>query len=157
LAIKYVSANNSPKTFLQQAIDVSNGQMFGTLSCTLVLHPDTSKALGADLDDLVSQINYGTVGINVWACFMVSNPWGTWGAFPGHSDMDIQSGKGIQGNCARYTNVVKSTIRGEWKDPILAALVNVTPKQAAVARAATTFGVYDSVGTLLGAAKAVFF
>lgn len=85
-----LSAGNDPKKFFDMAADFANNKLFGTLSATVICPPSSEAAIGGS-DYMIEKLNYGIIGYNVFsaqAFFYQSLPWG---AYPGHSDKDIQS------------------------------------------------------------------
>lgn len=84
----------TPSDFLNAAVDFANERMWGTLAAALTVPQDFQKHFADELDQAVDRLNYGTVGINQWpgvAFALMSTPWG---AFPGATLHDIQSGIG---------------------------------------------------------------
>ncbi|MEA2573675.1 MAG: hypothetical protein QOH93_973 [Chloroflexia bacterium] len=100
----------SPAEFLQQAVRFANETLAGTLSANLIVHPKTAKALGPALEEALSDLRYGSVGVNCWAGYGWMFPVLTWGAFPGHSLNDIQSGIGVVHNTFMFDRPQKSVI-----------------------------------------------
>ncbi|WP_146454439.1 aldehyde dehydrogenase family protein [Rubripirellula tenax] len=84
----------SPTEFLNHAVDFANDQMWGTLAAALTVPRDFERTRNAELNKAVDRLKYGVVGINQWpgvAFALMSTPWG---AFPGATLDDIQSGIG---------------------------------------------------------------
>ena len=76
--------------------------------------PRTRRALGDRFEEILSRLRYGTIGVNVWAgtgCFVAQ---ATWGAFPGHTRDDIQSGTGVVHNAWLFERPQKSVIDGPF-------------------------------------------
>lgn len=86
-----LDADNA-RDFLREATRFGNDEIWGTLSCIIVVDPKTAKREAGELDAAVANLRYGAIGINVWSglVFGISSP--PWGAAPGHSPEDIQSG-----------------------------------------------------------------
>ena len=90
LSFKYFKTGNDPAAFFEKTVPFANDKIFGSLSCSVAIHPKSLSALGKEnFDKYVCQLNWGTVGINVWAGFMPANPYGTWGAPPGRHDGEL--------------------------------------------------------------------
>jgi len=158
LGIKYIDSNNNTSDYLKKASAIVNEKCFGSLSCTVVIHPSTRKTLGSKFDEFIYDLNWGTIGINIWAGFMAINPYGTWGApVNRHVDTDIQSGTGKMGNALLIKNSNKSIMDGDWGDPILVRLMD-TPNKAGTkrARAFTNLAVQQSIGALVNLLVAIF-
>jgi aldehyde dehydrogenase (NAD(P)+) len=88
----------TPAEFLEEAVAFANGQLKGTLGASLIAHPRTLAELGPALEQGISRLRYGAVGVNSWVALAFALAEGTWGAFPGHEDRDIQSGQGVVHN-----------------------------------------------------------
>ncbi len=101
-----------PAEFLHNAVRFCNEKLYGTLGATLIVHPKTMRELGPGLEEAISDLRYGSVSINVWtaAAFLLSQ--GTWGAFPGHTYEDIQSGIGVVRNSYLFDKPEKTVSRG---------------------------------------------
>ena len=84
----------SAMAFLSAAVDFANEQMWGTLSAALTVPREFAKRKSAALDLAIERLRYGIVGINQWpgvAFALMSTPWG---AYPGSTLHDVQSGIG---------------------------------------------------------------
>jgi acyl-CoA reductase-like NAD-dependent aldehyde dehydrogenase len=109
--------------FVDKAVAFCNGTLWGTLNVTLIVHPksmedpDTAKAV----ERAIANLRYGTVSVNHWAAIgygLVVTPWG---AFPGHTPQDIQSGVGVVHNTLMFSRVQKTVVRSPfyvWPKPI---------------------------------------
>jgi aldehyde dehydrogenase (NAD(P)+) len=96
--------------FLQRAVDFCNDRLYGTLSVNLIVHPKTRRELGADFDRAIAALRYGGIGINAWvgAAFLIARA--AWGAYPGHSYTDVQSGIGIVHNALMFDKPLKTVV-----------------------------------------------
>jgi acyl-CoA reductase-like NAD-dependent aldehyde dehydrogenase len=104
-----------PTQFLLKAVAFCNERLWGTLSACILIHPQTEQAMGSNLEAAIAELKYGTIGINHWP--VLSFVWGstTWGAFPGHSCADIQSGIGVVHNAHMFDNPERSVIYGPFR------------------------------------------
>ncbi len=100
--------------FLRNAVQFCNEKLYGTLGVTILIQPKTIKQLGQDFEVLLTKLHYGAIGINIWsaAAFMLVQA--TWGAFPGHTTGDIQSGFGFVGNSFLFEKPERTVIRGSF-------------------------------------------
>jgi aldehyde dehydrogenase (NAD(P)+) len=100
--------------FLRNAVQFCNEKLYGTLGATILIHPGTMKQLGPDFETALSALHYGSIGINIWnaAAFLLVQA--TWGAFPGHTSGDIQSGIGFVGNSFLFEKPERTVIRGSF-------------------------------------------
>ena len=101
--------------FLQHAVDFCNDKLYGTLSVNLIVHPTTRRQLGADFDRAIADLRYGGIGINAWvgAAFLVARA--AWGAYPGHSYADVQSGIGVVHNALMFDKPLKTVVSAPFR------------------------------------------
>ena len=100
------------EAFLAEAVRFVNERVWGTLSATVVVSPQslrdppTARALERALVDL----RYGTVALNLWAGwgFGIGTPWG---GRPGSAPPEIQSGHGFVHNTGMLEGVEKTVLR----------------------------------------------
>jgi acyl-CoA reductase-like NAD-dependent aldehyde dehydrogenase len=109
-----LSATNA-KEFLEKAVDFCNDTLLGTLNCCVIIHPENVKALGPYFEDAVADLKYGSVVINHWPALSYGLGCTTWGAFPGHTYDDIQSGIGVVHNSFLFDKPEKSVIFGPFR------------------------------------------
>lgn len=102
------------ETYLRDAVAFANDRLHGTLGANIIAHPATMREYGASLDDAVANLRYGCVGINAWTgvgYFVNETPWG---AYPGHTLADIQSGIGVVHNSYFLRGTEKSVVRAPF-------------------------------------------
>lgn len=100
--------------FLENAVRFCNTRLWGTLNASLLVHPRTEKALGERLDAAIDALHYGTVVINHWAALAYAFGSTPWGAAPGHTRDNIQSGVGVVHNAYMLDAPAKTVIRGPF-------------------------------------------
>ncbi len=108
---------SSAAEFIGLAVQMANERLWGTLNCTLIVHPQSLKdpAVAAALERGIADLRYGTVALNSWAAIgygLVVTPWG---AFPGHDIYDIQSGSGVVHNTLMFDRVQKTVVRTPFR------------------------------------------
>ncbi len=101
--------------FLDKAVDFANDELMGTLGANLLAHPATISELGDAFDTAVANLRYGTVAINSWTGLAFLTPRASWGAFPGHTIDDIQSGIGVVHNAFLLDDVERTVVRGPFR------------------------------------------
>ncbi|MGW5918663.1 aldehyde dehydrogenase family protein [Nocardia fluminea] len=101
--------------FLRAAVDVSNEQFVGTLGVNIIAHPKTLRQLGAALDRAIADLRYGTVAINAWTGVGYLTARASWGAFPGHTLDDVQSGIGVVHNALLIEDPERTVVRGPFR------------------------------------------
>ena len=67
------------------------------------------------LDQAIADLRYGTIAVNAWTGVGYLTARATWGAFPGHSTTDIQSGRGVVHNALLFERPQKSVVRGPFR------------------------------------------
>ena len=101
---------SDPAAFLQAAVDFCNNTLWGTLGANIIIHPKTMRQLGPAFEQAVADLKYGCVAINAWTGvgFLLTQT--TWGAYPGHTTDNIQSGIGVVHNSKLFDKAEKSVI-----------------------------------------------
>lgn len=102
--------------FIKKATDFCNDVVWGTLSMTLLADPRTmsDSAAGAAIEQAVADLRYGSIGVNLWHAMSFAFSTTAWGAYPGHTVTDIQSGTGFVGNAFLFARPQKSVVRGPF-------------------------------------------
>ncbi len=105
--------SNDPIDFLDKAVEFANKRLWGTLSATLVVHPKLQKDPQAHnaVERAITQLRYGTVCVNAFPgmSFAFGSP--PWGAYPGSTPGDIQSGQGWVHNTSMLEGIEKVVAR----------------------------------------------
>ncbi|HEY7723958.1 MAG TPA: aldehyde dehydrogenase family protein [Anaeromyxobacteraceae bacterium] len=87
--------SDDPAEFLDAAVRFANERLWGTLSAAVIVHPATARGERAALDRAVRDLRYGSVCLNLWPGFGYAAGTLPWGAFPGSTLRDVQSGRGF--------------------------------------------------------------
>ncbi|WP_239123865.1 aldehyde dehydrogenase family protein [Rhizocola hellebori] len=117
--------------FLNAAVDVANDRLHGTLGANLIVDPRTQRRLGIQLRECIARLRYGTIGINAWTGVGYLTARATWGAFPGHTLEDIQSGRGVVHNSLLLHRPERTVVYGPFRPlprSILTGTLSITPK-----------------------------
>lgn len=101
--------------FLSKAVSFLNDRVWGTLNCMVVIDPRTQKKIQHTLDQALMDLRYGTVAVNHWPAVGYGFVVTPWGAHPGHTMKDIQSGIGVVHNTLFFEKVQKTVIQGPFK------------------------------------------
>ena len=101
--------------FLAAAVTAANNRLRGTLGANLIIHPDIRRALGEAFERHVAALRYGTIGINAWTGVGYLTADATWGAFPGHTLDDIQSGIGVVHNALLLDDPERTIVEGPFR------------------------------------------
>ncbi len=116
---------DTPSDYLRNAITFCNEELYGTLGATLLIHPKTIKELGNEFEDHIANLKYGAIGINIWNAVTFMLPQCAWGAYPGHTYDDIQSGIGVVHNSLMLDHTEKSVLFGPFRT--LPRALNLAP------------------------------
>ncbi|MEU4317758.1 aldehyde dehydrogenase family protein [Nocardia fluminea] len=101
--------------FARAAARTANEAFVGTLGVNVIVKPDTIDELGEAFDDLIENLRYGTIAINAWTGVGYLTPTASWGAFPGHTIDDVQSGIGVVHNAWLIDRVERTVVRGPFR------------------------------------------
>lgn len=104
--------------FLNQIPAVANQQLWGTLSCSVLIDPATAAAHAQAFDHAIAQLRYGTIAVNTWSGIAYSLGSIPWGAFPGNSLADIGSGRGMVHNAYQFDHPQKTVLHAPFRVPI---------------------------------------
>jgi acyl-CoA reductase-like NAD-dependent aldehyde dehydrogenase len=103
------------EAFLRSAIVYCNEKLHGTLGANIIIHPATRRAIGDKWNSIVAELKYGCVGVNAWTgvgFLVVQAPWG---AYPGHTREDIQSGIGFVHNTYMFDRVERTVVEAPFR------------------------------------------
>lgn len=102
----------SPVDFLARATDFVNERVFGTLCASVTLPSHFRRDSSADVESCLERLRYGAVCINQWsglAYGFVSPPWG---AYPGATIENVESGIGSVHNTYLLDRFEKTVLEG---------------------------------------------
>lgn len=107
-----LSASNTNE-FILNAVDFCNTRLWGTLNATLIVHPTTQKdpALSGAVENAITWLKYGTVAVNAYPAMSFAFGTPPWGAHPGSTPVDIQSGTGFVHNARMLEGIEKVVMR----------------------------------------------
>lgn len=119
------------QAFLDRAVTTANDEFTGTLGINVIARPSTLKELGAGFEDALARLRYGCIAVNAWTGLGFLTPTASWGAFPGHTLDDVQSGIGVVHNALLLENPERTVVRGPFR-PSPRSLLNgersITPR-----------------------------
>jgi acyl-CoA reductase-like NAD-dependent aldehyde dehydrogenase len=101
--------------FLDAAVETVNRDFLGTLGANIIAAPRTIRALGTGFPASVARLRYGTVAINTWTGLGFLTAAAPWGAFPGHTLDDVQSGIGIVHNALLIDAPERTVVTGPFR------------------------------------------
>ena len=53
--------------YLQAAVKAANEDVWGSLSCSILVHPATEAAHGAAVQRALDELRFGSVAVNAWS------------------------------------------------------------------------------------------
>jgi aldehyde dehydrogenase (NAD(P)+) len=104
-----------PVEYLHNAVTFANDRLDGTLGANILIHPVTARKLGPALRRAIADLRYGNIAINTWSVAIYASARGAWGAHPGHTRSDIQSGTGVVRNTLLFDKPQKNVIRAPFR------------------------------------------
>ena len=103
------------EAYLRNAISYCNDRLHGTLGANIIVHPKTRRILGDKWDSIIAELRYGCIAINAWTGVGFLTVQTPWGAFPGHTPEDIQSGIGFVHNTYMFDRVERTVIEAPFR------------------------------------------
>jgi aldehyde dehydrogenase (NAD(P)+) len=101
--------------FLNAAVETANDKFAGTLGASVIADAKTIKDLGHGFLEAIAGLRHGTIGINAWSGLSFFIPAASWGAFPGATISDVQSGVGIVHNALLLDGPERTIVRGPFR------------------------------------------
>ncbi len=147
-----LDANNVPD-YVDRAVEFVNNTLWGTLVANIIVHPDSLKdpATAAAIDRAIANLRYGTIGVNYWGAISYALIDATWGAFPGHTIDDIQSGIGVVHNTFMFSRPQKTVLRAPFNQGRNSIRLLTSGKSALpLSRGLVRFEAQPTLGNLLG-------
>ncbi|MBI5352993.1 MAG: aldehyde dehydrogenase family protein [Chloroflexi bacterium] len=117
VSVATISAASIPE-YLEHAVAFANEGLWGTLAAGISIHPISMKEpqVKAAVEKAIEQLRYGTIGINCSAGLswvLMTTPWG---AFPGSSIYDIQSGDSFVHNTLMFSKPQKTVMYAKFRE-----------------------------------------
>lgn len=104
-----------PEAFLIRAIDYANRNLHGTLGANVLIHPATMRMIGRRrFEEIIAALHYGCIAINAWSGLGFLTPTTPWGAFPGHTLQDVQSGIGFVHNTMLFDRPERTVVEAPF-------------------------------------------
>ncbi len=107
---------DNPSAFIQAAVQFANENLDGTLGANIIIDPKTARENKADLDQAIADLKYGSIGVNTWCALAFLAAGGAWGAYPGHTYDNIQSGIGVVHNAFLFDKTEKTVATGPFRN-----------------------------------------
>ena len=101
--------------FLDAAVETVNRDFLGTLGVNILADPRTLRALGRGFRTALARLRYGTIAVNTWTALGFLTAAAPWGAYPGHTLHDVQSGIGIVHNALLIDSPERTVVSGPFR------------------------------------------
>lgn len=101
--------------FLPRAVEFANASIWGNLSCVLLVDAHTARVHASAVEQAIGDLAYGAIGVNAWTGVNYSLGSTSWGAFPGNTPGNIQSGRGTVHNTFLFDHPQKSVVRAPFR------------------------------------------
>jgi len=103
------------QAFLDAAVTLANDEFVGTLGANLIVEPKVIRQLGTGFLDSIARLRYGTIAINAWTGLGFLTATASWGAFPGATIDNVQSGIGTVHNALLIDRPERTIVRGPFR------------------------------------------
>lgn len=103
------------QAFLDAAVATVNADFLGTLGANILIDPAERKRLGSGFDTAIADLRYGTIAINSWTGLGFLAAGASWGAFPGHTLDNVQSGIGVVHNAFLLDHTERTVVTGPFR------------------------------------------
>ena len=117
--------------FLRRAAAFVNDKVSGTLGINVLAHPRVIAGIGQAFDEFLASLRYGTVAVNAWTGVGYLTATATWGAYPGHTITDVQSGIGVVHNALLIDRSERTVVRGPFRPlprSVMTGELSISPK-----------------------------
>lgn len=103
------------QAFLDEAVETVNRDFLGTLGANVLIDSVDKRRLGEGFREAIAALEYGSIAINSWTgvAFLMAN--GSWGAFPGHTLENVQSGIGVVHNALLIDKTERTVLTGPFR------------------------------------------
>ena len=101
--------------FLDAAVATANDDLVGTLGANVLIDPKERRRLGDGFREAIARLRYGSIAINAWTGVVFLTAAATWGAFPGHTLDDVQSGRGVVHNALLLPDPERTVLTGPFR------------------------------------------
>jgi acyl-CoA reductase-like NAD-dependent aldehyde dehydrogenase len=112
--------SDDPLHYLDAAVRFCNERLWGTLAASILVSArgQLDRRVAGAVERAIRDLRYGSVCVNLWPGLAYAVGTAPWGAYPGASLTDIQSGRGFFHNTRMLEHVEKFVLRGPSWSPI---------------------------------------
>jgi aldehyde dehydrogenase (NAD(P)+) len=101
--------------FLDAAVQTVNDDFVGTLGANVLVDPADIRRLGGGFREAIAALRYGNIAINSWTGIIFATATASWGAFPGHTIENVQSGIGVVHNALLIADTERTVMTGPFR------------------------------------------
>jgi acyl-CoA reductase-like NAD-dependent aldehyde dehydrogenase len=141
------------ESFCETAAIFCNDYVFGSLSGTVTVKPELQSTDA--YQHLIANLKYGSIGVNIWGGFCYASNEGGWGAFPGESLANVESGTGRINNVLGFAGFEKFVMTSPIVSLTHPKLETNLKKQTNILRAVNKFTIAPGVGPIVQLISAV--
>ena len=99
--------------YFRSAVNFCNQKLFGNLGCTLIIDSEQQALYQEQLEWALQELQYGTIGVNIWNAFAFLLPKAPWGPYP--DSENIQSGNGVTHNALFMEGTEKTILKAPFR------------------------------------------
>jgi hypothetical protein len=134
--------------FCTTAVSFCNDCLYGSLSGTVTVAPSLMKS--QEVQGLIANLRFGSIGVNLWGGSCYATMTGGWGAFPGETLENVQSGRGRIDNLLCLSNFHKFVLTSPICSPSHIRLKPDLVRQAKFYEALNKLIIAPGFGTTIG-------
>ncbi|KAL4447993.1 hypothetical protein ABPG75_005212 [Micractinium tetrahymenae] len=149
-----LDCGGDPERFMRETAAFANERCWGTLSCSVFVHPATQRQHQEAFNRLIEDLRYGAISVNVPSLICFATTKLGWGAFPGSTPQDIGSGNCFVHNTLLLDHLQKSVLFAPWRFRPTPFWSPSNRNLEAVGRAALRFDAQPSLAGVLPLAAA---
>ena len=101
--------------FISKAVTFANETLWGNLTAYMIVADNADANIKSAVEQGIADLKYGTVCVNHYAGLAYVFMSAPWGAFPGNTMYDIQSGNGSVNNLFMFEKIQKGVFRAPFK------------------------------------------
>lgn len=115
LGVMHLDAPDA-ETYLKDAIQWANENLYGTLGGNILIHPSTIRAMGRErFEEILDDFHYGAIAVNAWTGLAFLATACPWGGFAGATLQDVQSGIGTVHNTLMFDKVERVVVEAPFR------------------------------------------
>lgn len=108
-----LDANNAAD-FISKAVTFANNTLWGNLTAYIIVSDKADEETKSALARGIADLRYGTICVNLFAGLAYVLMGAPWGAFPGNTIYDVQSGIGNVNNLFMFEKIQKGVFRAPF-------------------------------------------